>query len=344
MERRIVRLGDARELAEVRAFLTEFELTFDGEVDYTVSFWDDDRMVATGSFQGKVIRNVAIDESMQGEGLLGAIMTDLMEEQGRRGIFHRLLFTRPKKAFLFAALGFRELARCEPHAALLEQGLGGFDAFCRSIARQAERLPKGQRAALVMNCNPFTLGHQAIVARAAAENDAVILFVVREDRSLFPFEVRLSLIRQGVGHLENVLVVSGDDYIISAATFPAYFTREENLIATQTRLDATLFAERIAPALGIIRRYVGEEPYCPVTNAYNDALADILPPRGVELVVMPRVTQGEAAISASSVREALRRGDWGTVRKLVPDTTLAYLQSSEAETVLKRIRASESRH
>ena len=344
MERRIVHLFNSREVAEVRAFLAAFDLTFDGDVDYTVSLWEADRMVATGSFKGDVIRNVAVDPSLQGEGLLAAVATELMEEQGRRGIFHRLLFTRPEKAHLFAAMGFCELARFEPHAALLEQGLGGFDQFCQAIQKQAAALPAGRRAALVMNCNPFTLGHQAIIARAAAENDAVIVFVVREDRSLFPFAVRLDLIKQGTAQFKNVLVVSGGDYIISAATFPAYFTREENVVAAQTRLDATLFASRIAPALGITRRYVGEEPYCPVTNAYNEALNDILPRYGVELIVMPRVEEAAAAISASTVREALRRGDWETVRTLVPATTLAYLQSPAAEPVLSHIRETQSRH
>ena len=346
MESRIVQLTNEKEVAEVAAFLRAFDLSFDGDVDYTVAFWESGRMVATGSFKGEVIRNVAVDASLQGEGLLAAVTTELMQEQGRRGIFHRLLFTRPGKAHLFAALGFVELAKAEPYAALLEQGLGGFDAFCRSVANALAGLPAGRRAALVMNCNPFTLGHQALVAKAAAENDSVVLFAVKEDRSLFPFDVRLELVKQGVAQFKNVRVVSGGDYIISAATFPGYFTREENLVAAQTRLDAALFAARIAPALGITRRYVGEEPYCPVTNAYNEALTEILPQYGVTFTVIPRVSAaaGDNAISASSVREALRHDDWATVRRLVPDTTWDYLQSPAALPVLQRIRETQSRH
>ena len=41
-------------------------------------------------------------------------------------------------------------------------------------------------AAIVMNANPFTLGHQYLVEKAAAENDLVHLFMVSEDASLFP--------------------------------------------------------------------------------------------------------------------------------------------------------------
>ena len=339
-----MRLTEPREVEEISAFLQAFELSFDGDVDYTVAFWEAERIVATGSFKGDVIRNVAVDAAVQGEGLLAAVTTKLMEEQGRRGIFHRLLFTRPDKAHLFAALGFQELVRAEPYAVLMEQGLGGFDAFCRSVQKQAEKLPAGRRAALVMNGNPFTLGHQALIAQMAAQNASAILFVVQEDRSLFPTDVRLELIRQGARQFQNVLVVSGGDYIISAATFPAYFTRQENLVAAQTQLDATLFAEKIAPTLAISHRYVGEEPYCLVTRAYNEALARILPRYGVELVVMPRAQASGKAISASSVREALRCDDWETVRRLVPDTTWAYLRSPSAKSVIDRIKGAYSRH
>lgn len=344
MEGRIVRLTDRAEVAEVRDFLKKFDLSFDGDVDYTMTFREHDRIIATGSFKGSVIRNVAIDALMQGEGLLAAVVTALMEEQGRRGIFHRLLFTRPEKAHLFVALGFQELVRAAPYAALLEQGLGGFDAFCQSVRGQAEALPRGKRAALVINGNPFTLGHQALIARAAAENEAAIVFVVREDRSLFPSDVRLALIKQGASQFKNVLVVSGGDYIISSATFPAYFTREEQLVVAQTRLDATLFAEKIAPALAISCRYVGEEPYCLVTRAYNEALAEILPRYGVRVIVMPRAKIAGKAISASDVREALRRDEWDAVRLMVPDATWAYLHSAAAQPVLIRIKTVKSRH
>jgi hypothetical protein len=68
------------------------------------------------------------------------------------------------------------------------------------------------------------------------------------------------------------------------------------------RLDATLFATRIAPACGITKRFVGEEPLDPMTAAYNDALLSILPENGVAVRVLPRKSIDGAPISASRVR------------------------------------------
>jgi [citrate (pro-3S)-lyase] ligase len=273
----VVNRKSARACEEIRTFLARFGLGYDHDVDYTLALRDDcGQLIGTGSFAGTVLRNIAVDEALQGGGLTARILSALMQELARRGALHYFLFTRPDKAPLFTNLGFREIARAEPHVALLETGLGSVETFCTQVAQQAAHLPMA-RAALVVNCNPFTLGHQALIRQAAAAHGGVIVFVVSEERSLFPFAERLRLVQTGVADLPNVVVVPGGPYIISAATFPTYFTRQENQVTAQTRLDITLFASRIAPALGVTVRYVGEEPYCPVTAAYNAAMNEILP-------------------------------------------------------------------
>lgn len=340
----LVNLGNGREVEEVRRFLRQFDLGYDGDVDYTLAVYRGGDIVGTGSFSGKVLRNIAIRQDRQGEGLTATLVSMLMAEQGRRGIYHYFVYTRPASASMFTGLGFTEIARAEPYAAVLECGLGSVGKFCDEVTRQTAHLPAGKRAALVVNCNPFTLGHRAVIEQAACESDAVIVFVVSEDRSLFPFVDRIALIRAGVGDLANVAVVPGSDYIISAATFPAYFTRGEEVVAAQTRLDATLFASRIAPALGITRRYVGEEPYCQVTAAYNQALTDILPRYGVTVRVVERRRAEGEIISAATVREMIRNDDWHGIQRLVPTSTYAYLRSEQARPILEKIYQSYSRH
>ncbi len=310
---------------------------------FDVQYDPDGKLVGTGSFAGEVLRNIAVDETLQGEGLTAAILSALMQELARRGVLHYFIFTRPGKAHLFANLGFTEIASAQPYAALLESGLGSIDDYCRAVATKAAPLPK-KRAAIVVNANPFTNGHLALVRRAAAEQGGVILFVVREDRSLFPFADRLRLVTEGVADMPGVVVVSGDRYIISAATFPSYFTREEDRVLAQASLDITLFAEKIAPKLDICARYVGEEPYCPVTRAYNQVMLDILPRHGVQVQVMPRLALGHEAISASTVRDLIRQNRMGQLADLVPPTTLSYLLAKENEGILERIRSSSSRH
>lgn len=301
-------------------------------------------MVATGSLAGEVLRNIAVEPSLQGEGVTALVVSHLMREAARRGRFHYFIYTKPSAAHLFGGLGFNEIGRVEPYAALLESGLGLIDDYCRELADKTRGLPPGPRAALVVNCNPFTLGHRAVIAKAAGENAAVVVMVVEEDKSLFPFEARLRLVREGLKEFGNILVLPGGKYVISAATFPGYFTRGEETVLAQTRLDATVFAGYIAPALGITRRYVGEEPYCAVTESYNQALLEILPPRGIEVVVVPRAAVGGEAISASRVRELIRQGDWEEIRGLVPKETYDYLRSDEALPVIGAIRQRQSRH
>ena len=82
---------------------------------------------------------------------------------------------------------------------------------------------------------------------------------------------------------------------MSRATFPAYFIRdEEHADEVRSDLDITLFAERIAPALNITVRFVGDEPFSPVTKAYNNRMKELLPAHGIELVEIPRfATEGD---------------------------------------------------
>lgn len=339
-----VNLQRERNVEEIKRFLERFGLGFDADVAFTVAVRDrDGTLVGTGSSRGEVLRNIAVDESIQGEGLTSTILTALMQEMARKGVLHYFIYTRPEKSFLFSNLGFTEIARAEPYAALLESGLGSVASYCEGVAKVTAHLP-ARRAGLVINGNPFTRGHRALIEKAAAECPAAIVFVVSEDLSLFPFADRLRLITEGVADLANVAVVEGGKYIISAATFPTYFTREQDHVTAQTRLDAVLFARQIAPRLGITDRYIGEEPYCPVTAAYHEALREILPAAGVTVHTMPRIAVAGEIVSASKVRDLIRAEDWAGLERLVPSVTLEYLRSAQNSVILDKIRSSDTRH
>lgn len=343
MEMEVIDIHKAKEQKSVRDFLTRFDLQYEEDLEYTIVLRRDGEIVGTGSFKDEVLRNIAVDEQMQGTGLTSTIITELMREQARRGKMHYFIFTKPDKAQMFTSLGFKEIARVEPYVALLETGLGSVATYCDTVKKEVDHL-KGNRAALVVNCNPFTKGHRALIQKAAEENDAVIVFVVSEDRSLFPFQDRITLVREGVADLTNVVVVPSGKYIISSATFPTYFIRDEDKVAAQTLLDITLFAEQIAPRLGIVSRYVGEEPYCPVTRAYNEAMLKVFPKHGLSIQVIKRVEADGEIISASKVREAIRRDDWELIRSLVPENTFAYLKHPETQQIIEKIKHTDSRH
>ena len=194
-------------------------------------------------------------------------------------------------------------------------------------------------APLGMNANPFTLGHETLVARAAKENERVVLFVLSEDRSLVPYSDRMAMVKAACAKYGNVSVVSSGSYMISSATFPSYFLKDADVVTrTHAELDATLFT-RIAAALNLTRRYVGEEPFSHTTSLYNEALAAVLPKAGVELVVIPRAQAQGEAISASHVRQLIHDGHIEAIRPLVPETTYTYLTSDAGQAVLRRIQA-----
>jgi [citrate (pro-3S)-lyase] ligase len=181
--------------------------------------------------------------------------------------------------------------------------------------------------AIVMNCNPFTLGHRYLIEQSAQKVARLFIFVVEEDKSLFPFADRIDLVRRGVTDIPNVTIVPSGKFIISSLTFTDYFGKSElQDRAIDPSMDVKLFGQFIAPKMGINIRFAGEEPLDKVTRQYNDAMRSILPQYGVKFEAIPRKESEGEPVSASRVRKLLETKDFGAIAKLVPETTLAYLK------------------
>lgn len=181
---------------------------------------------------------------------------------------------------------------------------------------------------IVMNCNPFTLGHRYLIEYAASKVDCLYVFVVEENRSYFDFKDRIDLVKKGTADIKNVIVLPSGNFIISATTFPGYFYKSSLKEAKiDCSNDLNVFAEYIAPVLNIKVRFAGQEPLDPVTNQYNEGMADILPKHGIKFDVIPRKKDddGVGVISASRVRKCLEEGKLEEIRQLVPQTTYDYL-------------------
>lgn len=331
-------LTDPDEKARVVEFLKGFDLTFTGNIDYTMGLFDDGKLIATGSLGGRVMRDIAISEDYQRKGLTHRIIRNLEAESHRRGVTGNQIFTKPKNVPVFEHMGFKTVAVAEPYAALLERGQNTLEEYLNRIRPLLGTGEGKNRGAIVMNCNPFTLGHRSLVEYAVNNCDEVIIFAVQEDRSIFPFSDRFSLMKQGVRDMKTVQIVSGGDFIISNATFPTYFIKGTEELAAQTKLDATVFATRIAPALNITVRFVGDEPTDKTTQAYNKAMQEVFGSNGIELKIIPREQKGDQVVSASTVRKALAADDWETIRRMVPRTTLTYLQSEAGEKIIHKIK------
>lgn len=179
---------------------------------------------------------------------------------------------------------------------------------------------------IVMNCNPFTLGHRYLIEQALKQCDYLAVFVVQEDKSIFSFEDRLRLVSEGVTDLPNVLVIPSGRFIISSLTFSEYFNKSElQEREIDTSNDILIFAREIAPCLHITKRFAGEEPLDKVTKQYNESMKKLLPEYGIQFIEIPRVESAGEVISASRVRKLLEEKDFESIKKIVPESTFKYL-------------------
>lgn len=306
-----------------QAFLEKAGLTAQGDAQQTVLLWEDGSLIATGSRTGNLLKYIAVDPTRQGEGLLAKVLTALRQEAFREGHSQLFLYTKPKNELLFADLMFYPVARTGD-VLLMEDRRDGIGGFIRQLpaAKYAGRI-----GAAVMNCDPFTLGHQYLIETAAGDCDHLYIFVLSEDQGHFPAADRLELVRRGTAHLPNVTVLPTGPYLISSATFPTYFLKNRDQAdQIHCQLDVEIFTRHFAPAFSISTRYVGTEPLSPLTEQYNEILKAQLPSRGIWVVEIPRLALTGTPVSASAVRAALKQNNREAVKALVPQTTLAYLE------------------
>lgn len=322
-----IQLKYPQEQELLTGFLAKNQLTYETDIQTAFGVFNENEvLVACGCAAGPLLKCFAVAPELRGQNALGPLVSALVQERFAAGFYELFIITRSKNKAMFSNCGFFPVV-CTEHLVLLENRPNGPQAFTTSMW-QPEDAEKTV-GAVVMNCNPFTLGHQALVEYAASHCDILHLFVVEENRSEFPTDVRLRLVEEGTAHLPNVRVHLSGHYMISSATFPTYFLKAgEDAAALQSELDLTLFAQRIAPLLHITKRFAGQEPLDQTTNCYNQAMKRILPQHGIEFCEIPRLCSGEEVISASRVRLLLREnGVCGEVLSLVPKSTAHYLQT-----------------
>ncbi|MFN1128525.1 [citrate (pro-3S)-lyase] ligase [Lelliottia nimipressuralis] len=312
-------------LSQIRYLLADSGLGLDNDITLFIEAWSGSQLVGCAGLAANVIKCVAVDEKLRGANLSARLLAEVENAALARGHFHLFLCTRPCNKERFARSGFWPIAQSGNNAVLLENTPQGIERYCRSLQRS--RRCGETIGAIVMNANPFTLGHRHLVEQATKQCDWLHLFVVREDASFFPFCARLEMVRAGVAHLPNVSVHEGSQYIISRATFPAYFLKESGKVQQAwSEIDVLIFRDFIAPALGITHRFIGSEPFCDITRQYNQTLHQLLAP-AIKVVEMPRIKVTGNAISASEVRRLLKTQQFSRIREIVPESTFAHLKA-----------------
>ena len=357
MEIQTLNPATPRQRQRIEAFLKRNGLRFDDMHYYAAVLDDDGEMIAGGGLKDDVIKCVAVDDAHKGEAIANTLVSHLISHANQEGYGCIKLFTKPKNRQLFESLSFRLLAEA-PEAILMETGIGGISNTVEALKKIKEESEKYKEynkeckedskkcrentsylttspphhltttmqptGCIVMNCNPFTLGHRYLVESASRMVEHLFVIVVREDRSAFSYQERMAMVTAGTADLKNVTVCDGNEYAISNTTFPTYFLKRlDDAADTQMLLDLDLFRRHIAPALGAEVRFVGTEPTDELTRRYNELMMKSL---GKDHVVqIPRLENGGVAVSASRVRRAMDSNSLKEAAQLVPPTTLPYI-------------------
>lgn len=326
-----VKRSEMQKMAEIKQFLKANDLSVDKTVEVFITVRREDTLIACGGIAGNIIKCVAISESVRGEGLALSLATELINLAYEKHCTHLFIYTKTEYETLFRQCGFTTITSVPGIMVLMENSKTRLKRFADSLAR--ERHNGKKIGCIVMNANPFTNGHRYLIQQAAAQCDWLHLFLVKEDTSRFPYEDRFDLVLKGTADVARLTVHRGSEYIISRATFPCYFIKEQSVIDhCYTEIDLKIFRQYLAPALGITHRFVGTEPFCTVTARYNHDMrhwleTPDLPAPAIELVEVERLCFRETPISASWVRKLLVKKDFQAIVPLVPAVTLTYLQN-----------------
>lgn len=362
MEIQTLNPATPRQRQRIEAFLKRNGLRIDDMNYYAAVTDDDGEMIAGGGLKDDVIKCVAVDDAHKGEAIANTLVSHLISHANQEGYSCIKLFTKPKNRQLFESLSFRLLAEAPEAILMETGigGISNTVKALKKIKEESEKYKEYNkecredskdckedfkeckeeektnlntttpqhlnttppRGVVVMNCNPFTLGHRYLIEQAAKQVKRLYVMVVREDCSLFAYTERKAMVEQGVADIENVNVIDGSDYAISRATFPTYFLKRlDDAADTQMLLDLDLFRRHIAPALGATVRFVGTEPTDQLTRRYNQLMHEALK----DVRETDRLEKDGNAVSASRVRKAMEEGDMNTIRQLVPPTTLPYI-------------------
>ncbi len=302
------------EIAATKSFLAKFDLSYEKDIIYTLNCVDDNKIIGTISCSSNVIKCMAVDASYQGLNLASSLISKMIQHMYKEGNDSIFVYTKPSNKDIFISLGFSEIVSTT-NTVLLEM-YSDINAVLKSI-KQEYQLNKSSYASIVVNCNPMTNGHLYLIEKCSMENENVIVFVVQEDKSYFKFSDRFAIVKKECEKFANVTVVPSTRYIISSATFPTYFYKDDvDTDIESIEVDLLVFKTYFMKYFNITRRYVGTEPYDKLTSSYNQAMKNSL-----ELVEIERKKLDEDYISASKVRKLIEEGKFEQIKRIVPTST-----------------------
>lgn len=310
------------EKLKIKKFLDSFNLGYDEDIDYSIYLEENDQIYGTISTSKNIIKAFAVDPNYRGQ-IASLLISEAINQIYKSGYNFYQVYTKPENKNIFKSLNFYEIVSSDK-VSLLESRNRDITNTLKKIYYDF-KLDSNNTGCIVMNCNPFTLGHRYLIEEASKKHEVLIVFILEEERSFFKFKDRYEMVKLGTSDLLNVRIVPSSSYLISALTFPTYFLKkEDSKILEQAKLDALIFEKYFIPIFNLKKRYLGSEDDI-VTSKYNLILKEHF---GDFIEIVERLKYEEHAISASIVRKSLENKDLEKIKHYVPKTTYDYIMKN----------------
>ncbi len=305
------------EKEQIKEFLTKFSLKMD-EVEGSLYLEDDDKIVGTISYLGNIIKCLAVDPLYQSENAATLLINELISRLNEKNIYSYFVFTKPMYQNIFLSFGFRLIVK-DDKVVFLEGGNDKIEEEIKKIKRKLEFYlgpieENSDIACVIVNANPMTTGHEYLIETASKNHDQVVVFVVEEDKSIFSFQERLTLVYLACKRLENVAVIPSSKYIVSSLTFPSYFLPSDSVDTELARIDALVYKNYFKKIIHFKKRYLGKETKEKMVK-YNEVLKEEL---GEDIIEVERYVEDGVVVSASLVRKYLENKDLDSALKYIP--------------------------
>lgn len=163
----VINLNEAAEKRELSDFMKRQGLMLEEDIEYSIALFDGRKIAAAGSLSGRVLKCIAVDEEYKNMGLSSRIVTNLISEAYARGETHLFIYTKPENKGIFTGLSFYAIAEVPGKSILMENRPDGINKYIDEIVNESP--VNEESGAIVVNCNPFTLGHKYLIEYAASK-------------------------------------------------------------------------------------------------------------------------------------------------------------------------------
>lgn len=241
-----------RKVTKVKDFLDRNDLVLSDDVELYVTASEEGEMVACGGISGKILKCVAVTPRLRGQRFVLRVIDALLEAAHKRGQKELFLFSAPKNQSYFESHGFNLIEKSGDEVILMENSdnLSKYQKKLSTLRKEGDTI-----GSIVVCDSQIEEKNIKQIEHAARECDWLHVFIVCNDGaySKNSFEKLVAMLE----HLSNVVVHENSDYLISKATFPTYFIKDESHISElHAELDLKIFKRHIAPVLGITHRFV----------------------------------------------------------------------------------------